>query len=225
MTLAWVAKLERLQHSFAKAVLGLKGNAAQAGALMELGLAPLHLRRARAKLLFWKRLCDAHPSSLLRLVFRSRHFEVQAGKAERSCLNAFRDVLHEWGFAEHWLAVSASPTWRADIRTAADEKECHWKNDACDTRSSLRLYRDLGLGRQRGVALYLGDTSNRDAGRVVTMCRLGHIMLMKTVARLMKWPSAGARCVLCESGEEENVDHFVCAAPRCAHVASVSGRS
>ena len=47
---AWVDKLEKLQYSFGKAVLGIKGNAAAAGIRAELGLPSLELRRRKCKL-------------------------------------------------------------------------------------------------------------------------------------------------------------------------------
>jgi hypothetical protein len=38
--------------------------------------------------------------------------------------------------------------------------------------------------------------------RMMTKVRLGHLMVLATVGRMLKWPAYQARCVLCEDGIE-----------------------
>ena len=94
----WNSKLEALQYTFAKAILGLKGNVAAAGVLAELGLHSLQAHRQEIKLRFWKKLCSAEDSRLFSHVFKVRHAEVIAGQGRESCLCSFRSLLALWGF-------------------------------------------------------------------------------------------------------------------------------
>jgi hypothetical protein len=43
---------------------------------------------------------------------------------------------------------------------------------------------------------------------MMTKVRLGHLMVLVTVGRMLKWPAYRARCVLCGDGIE-TVQHFV----------------
>ena len=65
--------------------------------------------------------------------------------------------------------------------------------------------------------MYLDDWSNREGARIMTKCRLSYIMLMRTVAQQMGWMAVGGVCVMCDSGEVEDVPHFTqrCAALKC----------
>ena len=50
----------------------------------------------------------------------------------------------------------------------------------------------------------------------MSKCRLGHLLLMENVARVMDWPQLGAVCVLCDTGQAENVEHFLQRCPALA---------
>ena len=78
------------------------------------------------------------------------------------------------------------------------------------------MYSMLGNPSEPCVARYLDDTANRKAARFLTKCRLGHVMLMDTVARMMKWPLSGGHCVLCGDGEVEDMHHFLIRCPALA---------
>ncbi len=73
-------------------------------------------------------------------------------------------------------------------------------------RSSLSL---LSL-RPHGLAYYLDDRKNIAGTRLLTKVRLGHIMVMVNVARMLGWPANRALCLLCHDAYEiESVRHFV----------------
>ena len=59
-----------------------------------------------------------------------------------------------------------------------------------------------------GLPLYLDDRSNIRGTRMLTKVRLGHLMVLATVGRMLHWPHSRARCVLCDDGIE-TVQHFV----------------
>ena len=94
----------------------------------------------------------------------------------------------------------------ARVRARAEE-------DALAARSSLKLYASLGHRAAAGVAKYLSDCYNRRGVRLMTKFRLGYLYNMETVAKLLHWPRAGATCVMCDSGETEDVTHMLLSCP------------
>ena len=87
------------------------------------------------------------------------------------------------------------------------------EEDALAARSSLKLYASLGHRAADGVAKYLSDCYNRRGVRLMTKFRLGYLYNMETVAKLLHWPRAGATCVMCDSGETEDVTHMLLSCP------------
>ena len=107
--------------------------------------------------------------------------------------------------------------WDVVVTNAAYTKRVELSSACVAAHSSLSGYADLGHTAQDGLAVYLDDWSNREGTRTLTKCRLGYMMLMRTVAQLMGWPAVGGVCVLCDAGEVEDVPHFTqrCAALKC----------
>ena len=205
----WDSKFEALQITFGKAVLRLKGNVAGAGVLSELGLDRLKPRRQQLKLGYWEHLCTADNSRLLSLVFRNRHAEVVAGRGLHSCLQSFRDVLVDHGFGDEWESKELQDNWKDAVLQATKSKQVAMEKAAWAGRSSLEVYASLGHSAAAGVAPYLDDWTNREGVRMLTKCRLGYLLLMKTIARILRWPLSGGCCVMCDTGEVEDTSHFL----------------
>ena len=205
----WVARLEALQYTFAKSILRLKGNVAASGVCAELGLRALQPHRQEIKLKYWAKLCNAPHSRLLSVVFRGRHAEVMAGGGQDSCLQSFRSLMHAWGFQAEWSSRVAGDNWSTSVSSAAESARSDRERNSISGHSSLASYALLEHTAGAGLAQYLDDWSNRDGVRLMTKCRLGYLMLMGTVSKLMAWPRAGGQCVLCGSGEIEDVPHFL----------------
>lgn len=209
----WVDKLERLQYTFAKAVLRLKGNPSAVGLRAELGLSLLQSRRQELKLRYWRKLCRADSSRLLSLVFRNRYAEAVAGQAKSSCLQSFKTLFSEYGLSGAWLSGPDADltSWDQDVHDAAMKCRAGKEDVAMARSSSLTNYVGLGHRSVDGVANYLDDTSNRAGVRMMTKMRLGYVMLLNTVAKIAGWPN-GAGCVMC-SGGTEDVSHFLQSCP------------
>ena len=107
------------------------------------------------------------------------------------------------------------------VSGAAQRVRVQLENDAIVARPSLSGFAELRQTARAGLAVYLDDRHNRPGVRIMSKCRLGHIMLMKTVARMMQWPAAGGHCVLCGLAEVEDVPHFL---QRCAALVSCRQR-
>ena len=58
--------------------------------------------------------------------------------------------------------------------------------------STLRVYHRLGQSFDDGMPLYLDDRSNVLGTRLLSKCRLGILLLMARVAKMLKWPPRGA---------------------------------
>ena len=56
---------------------------------------------------------------------------------------------------------------------------------------------------------YLDDRCSLHAVPLKTQLRLGCLPLMQQTARQLGWPADGAACPLCDSGEAEDVPHFL----------------
>ena len=140
----------------------LKGNPAAVGLRAEMGLSPLQIRRRGRKLGYWRKLCMAHESRLVSLIFRERHAEVVAGTATQSCLVGFKRVLEMHGFAELWTERAVTDTWQADVWHAVDIERSQDETVVMSHHSSLAGYAQLGHTSNKGIPCYLHDLSNRE---------------------------------------------------------------
>ena len=207
----WERKLESLQYQFGKAALGLHGMPAAIGVRMELALPSMQSRRRQLKLGYWDKLCNADSSRLLSLIFRRRHAEVCAGGGQYSQLRAFQHTLRECSLGNSWLgrcSGSKATMWAKVSKQAASQVSWREEDVEMQSKSSLQLYATLGL-RPAQIPQYVDDRSNIEGTRLLSKCRLGYLRLLDSVARDMAWPSLRARCLLCRSGTEENVQHFL----------------
>ena len=193
---------------FGKAALGVHGNPAAAGVRAELGLVELQFRRQALKLRWWDRLCSVLPERLLSLVFRRRHNEILSGGARYSGLQSMKDLLLSYGFSEEWLQrrsdLKVNVSWTTEVKAVVNLRALASASANIAGRSSLSL---LSL-RPHGIAHYLDDRKNMAGTRLLAKVRLGHIMVMATVARMLGWPANRALCLLCHD-DIESVRHFV----------------
>jgi len=98
-----------------------------------------------------------------------------------------------------WLKLSSQAV--KDLALANESKELA-------LRTNLNVYAELGHSHSDGMPRYLDDRSNLPGTRLLTKCRLGYLMLMQTVGKMLNWPLAGGSCVMCGTGLED-VGHFL----------------
>ena len=207
----WERKLESVQSQFGRATLGLHGTPAAVGVRMELALSSLRSRRRRLKLGLWDKFCRADPTRLLSLIFRRRHREVCMGGGPSSQLHAFKEILQESSLKDCWRDRSSAVDrvgWSKVADRAASWVSLREELEEVQASSSLQVYSSLELKPVR-VPQYLDDYNNVEGTRLLSKCRLGHLRLLGSVARDMSWPLLRAQCLLCRSGEVENVQHFL----------------
>jgi hypothetical protein len=213
ISLKYQNKLESIQNKFGRAVLGITTNVAAVGVRAELGLPTLKSRRQCLKLGYWKKLCEAAPNRLLSVIFRNRYAEVSAGRAAHSCLQAFKQTLHDLDLDYFWSSMSASNDWSVVVRSKSVALQASAQDAMIASHSSLATFALLGQRCSDGTHPYLNDTYNRLGMRLKTNLRLGTLMLMQRVAAGMGWPVRAGRCLLCKSGAIEDAQHFLVSCP------------
>ena len=87
---------------------------------------------------------------------------------------------------------------------AADKEDVEFRQ-----RHSLVHYADLGHSHAKPMPLYLNDRSNLVGTRLLTKCRLGYVLLMENVGRMLNWPPARCVCVMCDDEAVEDMQHFL----------------
>ena len=130
---------------------------------------------------------------LVSLLFRRRHAEVIAGGAKFSGLRSMQELLVSYGFAEEWLGRRAGPKaeWDRAVGTAVLGRAAAETSAAISEHTSLIGF----VPHPGGISRYLDDRSNIRGTRMVTKVRLGHLMVLATVGRMLHWPPTRARCV------------------------------
>jgi hypothetical protein len=167
----------------------LHGSPAAVGVRAELGLEELRFRRQARKLRWWAQLCDAPQERLMSLLFRRRHEEVLASGARFIGLRSLRELLTSYGFADEWLDRRAGrkPEWCLAVDAAVRERAADVARADIAGHSSLRGF----VPHPGGISRYLDDRSNIRGTRTITKVRLGHLMVMATVGRMLHWPLPG----------------------------------
>ena len=128
-----------------------------------------------------------------------------------------RVLLRECSLEDNWVQRSAGVeegAWSSLVASlVADGSRASEVSQRVE-RSSLRTFSELGCSYADGIPLYLDDRSNLCGTRLMTKCRLGCLQLMTRVAKQLRWPSCGGRCLLCGTGALESILHFVLVCPR-----------
>ena len=208
----WSNKLESVQYSYCVAALGLHGHPSAAGVRAEMGLVEWRMRRKSLKLRWWGRMCRMPGERLVSLLFRRRHAELVRGGAKFSALRSARELLLESGFGDEWYGRTAGNgvcEWEASVEDAmttlaADKEDVEFRQ-----RHSLVHYADLGHSHAKPMPLYLNDRSNLVGTRLLTKCRLGYVLLIENVGRMLNWPPARCVCVTCDDEAVEDMQHFL----------------
>jgi len=176
-----------------------------------MGLQEWRIRRKGLKLRWWGRMCRMAGERLVSLLFRRRHEELRGGGARFSGLRSMRDLLLECDLDDAWREQGVArdaPEWLKRSTQAVKDLAVANESREFAIRASLQSYAKLGHSHSYGMPRYLDDRSNLQGTRLLTKCRLGYLMLMQTVGKMLNWPLTGGTCVLCGAGAED-VEHFL----------------
>ena len=233
-------RAEAVQTSFAKVILGLVGCQSIPHDLLraELGMERLESRWEKLRLGYWRRIHVANPdrtfSGLAKL--RIKHFNW--GRAHSGWMKGTNELLTARGMASHWADPSlcterCKGDWKDEVYEAveaAQQRDVHQRLAGMIGESASRYSRIKQWGRiEPEFARFSGEIGRRGAlvsepyldGReepigckLKLMCRMGCLPTLHRVAREQSWPAHLAVCMMCNSGEIENMQHMIndCAA-------------
>ena len=236
------AKAEAVQTNFAKTILGLQGQRALTLTFLraELGLEKLAARWEKLRLGYWRRIQVAKPGRALVLVANARRRQLRwEGGAELSWMRQTRKLLRERGLAEYWttpaeVADIGKYEWRDKVYEQVEEHYERERELHCSTLLSASRYMAVkcwdkmdadraemkGEVGQRGslvVERYLDDVKERLGSRLKLLCRAGCLPVLGRVAWELDLSEHHGKCVLCDSGEVEDVEHVLLRCPAHQH--------
>lgn len=190
--------LESWQYRAAKIVIKTRMNIPKAALLLELGWEPILDFINRQKVSYYKRLLELPDNRLCKSVFNEM---VRKG-------DSF------WNYKEHVSSLINQP----DVNFGINIKDFNklYGSQARDkllmevsSKSSLDFYQQcfVSLGKQN----YLNNHKDFYASRLKLLSRTKTIPLQKYLFRMHL--SAHSKCLLCNNGEDEDLEHFLLNCP------------
>jgi len=214
-------KLDSVQCAFLRTATNADSFTPNAALLAELGAQSLTSRREELQLRFFRHLCTTQ-NRRLTCVFRFRCAQVRRGSAKLSVCNAFKSLLHKYDCTDIWLSLPRARShplwigWESKVHQKAVAFDLATRKAAIESRPSLSVFTHIKPLEQRVVPDYL---SQKGLGAWLKIkLRTGSLPLKEMLGRHCKPPlvSEQVTCALCESGEVEDVPHFLCS---CAALA------
>ena len=231
-----VTKAEKVQTDFARVILGLQGHRAVSGDLVraELGLEQLEARWEKLRLGYWRRIQVAGEDRILTKVARRRIDDVKWGTGKRGSLSwmrGTRDLLRSRDLGAHWgdprlTRAREKSSWKERVYRQVEghfdrERRTrmvgmstlgrylgikHW--DTMD-RERAQFTGEIGKRGALVVERYLDDTKDKLGRQLKLLCRADCLPLMARVAWEMDIPDESGKCMMCDSGESEDIAHFI----------------
>jgi hypothetical protein len=212
-------RLEAVQADFGRDLLGCGPTAATSFVRGELGLISQQARRDEACLRFWYRLRHVDCKRLLFRVFCRRSQDSGRGEAALSWCHGARDVFERYGLQDFFDGRRKLDEdghvvdWRQLVREAVRTRDLAlWREDVAD-KSTLQLY--ARITRAPAVAAYL-HSPHREAVGVMSRARAGCLPVMQRIAEWARLPPSAARCLMCDGGVVEDVEHMLLECPAMA---------
>ena len=221
---------EVFQRTIAKKVMGAPARTPNAVALGEMGWRPRSFRRDDLRLRMFRRVALMQTSRAVRriaLVCKERFDERRRrGEGPRPRSSTWVGEIHQallrFGLEKYWSSATwarpefvAHEQWAATIEAAACPlAEEEWKRDM-QSKVSLALYRSIKTSLQREPFLD-GPVADNRAVAVRVGLRGGVHALEVSAARLdgaARAPREERLCRVCNSGEVEDVAHFLLDCP------------
>ena len=236
---------ETVQCTFLRGTLGLHSNGSGVSddALRaEVGCERLEDRWAKLKLGYWRRIFDAKPDRLLRVVATFRHREhVRSGGngfGSRGWMPTAKLALDNAGLTPYWkdprkAARECVSGWRARVYHAVETISDNNRSTRMAAMPSTQVYNRIkewgpnereycfSVGEEGRLGRlvperFLDDRTRLKGTRLKLLCRLNCLPVMDRVGREVKpkWPKRSRVCFACGSGNVEDVHHFIMECPR-----------
>jgi exonuclease III len=229
-------KMEKIQTDFARSVLGLTGCWGVPNVLVraELGLEKLEARREKLRMGYWRRVQVAETSRAFYKVAVMRRRQVVEGTngdGMGSWMWKTRELLWRRGLGEFWdepesIVDVSKERWKEMVYQAVEERHDKVRGEELAGMNSMKRYSDVRswgrmdegraayageVGRMGALVCerYLDDVKEREATKLKIKCRAKCMPLMKRVMKEANLPPEWARCVMCDSGDVEDEEHFL----------------
>jgi len=229
-----VRKAERVQTDFTRAVLGLQGQWGVSNVLVraELGLERLAACWEKLRLGYWRKIQVAEPNRVLAAVARARRWQVMWGgqrMGNLSWMRGTRSLLRSRGLSEYWsqpglCTFLSKADWKSEVYT---QVEAHFELERCreverlpslQSYSNIKTWGTVDVSRAvfRGeigklgalvTERYVDDVRDKLGCKLKIFCRAGCLPIMERVVWELNLSPENGRCMMCESGEIEDIFH------------------
>jgi hypothetical protein len=230
-------RAEAVQIDFARIILGLNGCQSIPDDFIraELGMEKLTSRWKKLRLGYWRRLLVTAPRTTLHAVVSLRKWQVDWAPPafDNGWMGKTKNLLEEGGLSEFWsdpglCCVLSKHQWKKLVYDSVEERETTDTKNRLAAMNSGHVARFLrskcwekvgkdfacfkGEVSRRGALVpepYLDDRVELIGRRLKLMCRAGCLPVLKRVAREAKLPPVHGTCKMCNSGNIEDIEHFV----------------
>jgi hypothetical protein len=234
---------EAVQMTFLRGTLGLHANGsgiANEVVRAETGCERLCDRRAKLKLGYWRKLFTARPDRLLTKVanFRWRECVNDGAFGNRGFMPTAKTAFARVGMLDYWQQPDrvenlSHGAWKEEVDEAVNTTSDRERAERMLTLPSASTYLSIKewgvnpkeyafsqgeVGRlgQHVPERYLDDRCDLKGTRLKLLCRTGSLPVLDRVGRESqpaRWPAALRTCMACNTGEVEDVSHFMMACP------------
>ena len=188
-------KLEAVQERIGRRLLGASRTVAGAAVRGDLGWRKLEERREERKLLYGKRLENLEDSRLVKVVAEKLKNTGGVGWWEE-----YELLQRRYGLAEDWESES-----RREVKSKIEEVHAENWCEEVEGKCSLRWYRTAK--EELEAERYIDSSLGQEAVRCRFRLRTGSAGLFEDKKRCRM--TEDERCILCGSGEVEDVEHFL----------------
>jgi hypothetical protein len=230
---------ERVQMTFLRGTLGLHENGSGVAddvVRAETGCECIRARWEKLQLGYWRRLFVAPTTRLLRQVATFRWNECRMNNRHfgtRGWMPTAKRTLVATGLQDYWDAPAEvraldKASWQRKCYEAVDTKSDTEREARMRALPSTESYVDIkewganpkaysfSSGEENKIGQlvperYLDDRKDLKGTRLKLLCRSGCLPVMRRVGRERRppWPKATRTCMMCNTGQVEDVEHFI----------------
>ena len=237
--------MENIQTDFGRVMLGLQGvhRVANDFVRAELGMERMQSRWAKLRLGYWRRIHKAPPDRLLSWLARLRKMHVSWGGqfSANAWMTGTKRMMEKYGLERFWLhpalaTLVSKEDWKERVAEEVERHEDAQREERAKSMSSVasaRYQKIKGWARvSEDAAKFTGEIGRRGAlvpggylddhlepvGRKLKMCcRAGCLPVLDRVGRAEEWAPQVRKCMLCDTGEIETVQHLILSCPTHQH--------
>jgi len=241
ITVAQVNSMEQIQTDFGRTMLGLSGvhRVSNDFVRAELGMERMQSRWAKLRLGYWRRIHKATPDRVLCRLAQLRKMHVSWGGqfAANGWMTGTKQMLEMYGLEREWhipvmCTLTSKEEWKTRVAEAVERHEDRLRKERAGLMTSVasaryqeikgwaRVTEDAAkftgeIGRMGALVheAYLDDHRESVGRKLKMCCRAGCLPVLDRVGRMDGWAPQLRKCLLCDTGEVETVQHLILSCP------------